>query len=96
MDTQDWMPGVPSIHGYYLAAWRRAGSLTVSELWFNPDAIHPWWFTRAYTGDRPGRDWMNKAVPSEVVAWMPMPNPPEKEVYETYERTISPDTSMDP
>jgi hypothetical protein len=69
-----WQADVPSKHGYYLAAWRRGNSLTVSELWFNPDAKPPWWFTRGYTGVSPGGG--GGAVRSEVVAWMPMPDPP--------------------
>jgi hypothetical protein len=77
----EWQTGLPPKHGYYLAAWKRAGRLTVSELWFNPEAIRPWWFTRAYGGERIGLD-NALALNLEVVAWMPMPNPPDPSPHE--------------
>jgi hypothetical protein len=72
----DWQKGVPEKHGYYLVAWR--SSLTeviVSELWYNPDAIYPWWFTRGYSGE-PTRGGVSGVLHREVIAWMPMPDPP--------------------
>jgi hypothetical protein len=67
-----WREGRPPEHGYFLAAWRRAGLLVVSELWFNPDSTGSgWWSSRGYLGDRL---WESESLP--VVAWMPMPAPP--------------------
>lgn len=74
-----WREGRPSGHGYYLAAWRRGDGYAVSELWFNPDSTGSgWWSSRGYLGDRL---WESESLP--VVAWMPMPAPPEAGPVET-------------
>jgi hypothetical protein len=70
----EWNTGRPPQCGYYLGAWKRGSPpvWTVSELWFNPDAVGSGWFaTRGYL-DTPGalRDRMS-TIPVE--AWMPMP-----------------------
>jgi hypothetical protein len=88
----EWQTGVPPQHGYYLVAWKRGDNrLTVSELWFNPDAIRKWWFTRAYGGD-PQRRGMDNTINAEVVAWMPIPDPPEQS---PHEKSPQPNTPMD-
>lgn len=69
-----WSKGDPPKHGYYLAAWKRAGELTVSELWFNPDASPKWWPTRGYLREKSAG--LSNAI-KEVAAWAPLPDPPE-------------------
>jgi hypothetical protein len=71
----NWQKGEPDKHGYYLAAWRDGPTeLVVSELWYNPDSVYHWWFSRGYAGQH--RGGLADAVRYEVVAWMPMPEPP--------------------
>lgn len=73
-----WQKGEPNKDGYYLVAWRAGPTqIIVSEVWFNPDAIYHWWFNRGYNGQaRLGG--LNDALRQEVVAWMPLPDPPEE------------------
>lgn len=84
-----WRTGLPTSNGgYYLVAWRRCADPTpeqakhphptpvvVSELWFNPDANPKWWWSRGYAPVRQPR-WPDSAMNHEVIAWMPMPEPP--------------------
>lgn len=64
-----WRTDRPHKSGYYLAAWKRAEDVVVSELWFNPDSHGSgWWPSRGYLH----QDWPSKQ-PVEVVAWLPMP-----------------------
>jgi hypothetical protein len=83
MNDMVWHKGEPDIDGYYLVAWKAnrahpnvTSHVVVSELWYNPDAIHHWWFTRGYTG-QPKYGGMGDAMTREVVGWMPMPAPPK-------------------
>lgn len=84
----EWRQDTPEKSGYYLIAWYGgkvvgAGEgnkryLVVTEVWFNPDARPSvWWLTRGYTGE-PRSYTGNGHVPADqVVAWMPMPEPPD-------------------
>jgi len=72
-----WKTGNPPKSGYYLIAWVNPSltrHISVSEAWFNPDAVKPWWWSRGYTGER--SRGMEAAINHEIVAWMPMPDPP--------------------
>lgn len=74
-----WIEGEPEKSGYYLVAWKKANNqIVVSELWFNPDAIFHWWFTRGYIGQFV-HNGIKDALRKEIVAWMPMPDPPKEQ-----------------
>ncbi len=74
-----WKTGEPEKDGYYLVAWKnRLGQVIVSELWFNPDAIYHWWFSRGYTGQLRAYAAYRDAMKNEIVGWMPMPDPPKE------------------
>lgn len=62
--------------GYFLVAWRRGDRVVVSELWFNRDAKPKWWSTRGYLGER-SSGLRGAILAADVVAWMPLPDPPE-------------------
>ena len=74
-----WCKGEPDKPGYYLVAWRHANTtqIMVSELWYNPDALYRWWFSRGYTGETP-LGGIRGALTTDIVAWMPMPDPPKE------------------
>jgi hypothetical protein len=79
----EWQTGDPPESGYYLAAWPGGVTLdpygrhlVVSELWFNPDAYPKWWSTRGYVRDTRDRNPTAGAMKADIVAWMPMPDPP--------------------
>jgi hypothetical protein len=77
-DTIEWMTGTPPKSGYYLIAWVNPAvveHISVSEAWYNPDSIIPWWWSRGYTGEP--RRGINAAMTKEVISWAPMPNPPK-------------------
>lgn len=77
MNNVEWRKGLPSHSGYYLITWDSPlleTHLVVSEAWFNPDAIEPWWWSRAYTGE-PHRTGMSAAIKWKVLAWAEMPRP---------------------
>lgn len=76
MTQQVWQKGYPPKHGYYLGAHEHLGQIIVSELWFNPDSIGKWYFSRGYTG-QPSRGMADR-VPATVIRWMPIPEPPEE------------------
>lgn len=82
LKLKNWQKGEPTKEGYYLIAWKPEAPLKqhiiVSEVWFNPDAIYHWWFTRGYLGQRRQYQGLNDAVKQEIVGWMPMPDPPEE------------------
>lgn len=73
----EWQKGAPDKSGYYLVAWKRRNNhVIVSELWYNPDAIYSWWFIRTYANQK-RLGGLNDAMREEVIAWMPMPDPPK-------------------
>lgn len=73
--TIEWRSGNPPEHGYYLIAWINVSEkISVSEAWYNPDSIIPWWWSRGYTGEP--RRGINAAIQKEVISWAVMPNPP--------------------
>jgi hypothetical protein len=75
-DPTLWNREDPPKHGYYLAAWAAGGSVMVSELWFNPTASPKWWTSRRYIGEP--LSLRGDAIKQGVIAWMPMPPPPER------------------
>src|SRR4029077_19784831 len=85
MEWQEYKPSNrPPKAGYYLITWatkesrvvagvRIADGRWVSEVWYNPDAIVPWWWSRRYT-NMPHLG-IEMAVLHRVIAWMELPKP---------------------
>lgn len=75
----DWQKGEPEKSGYYLVAWRKnSAQIVVSELWFNPEAIYHWWFSRGYIDEHALRSPLRYAMKNKIIGWMPMPDPPRE------------------
>jgi len=85
MEWQEYKPSNrPRKAGYYLITWvtnasqvvngvRISDKRWVSEAWYNPDAIVPWWWSRRYT-EMPYLG-IEMAIRHEVLAWMELPKP---------------------
>jgi len=87
MEWKEYRPPTfkPPEAGYYLITWRdvssrvrrdllrETGRLWVSEAWYNPDALVPWWWSRRYTG-MPHLG-IEMAIRHDVLAWMELPKP---------------------
>lgn len=75
----EWQKGEPSEHGFYIGAVMKTDrTIVVQEVWYNPDAAYNWWTNRGYSGDRRfTRNPLDGALKEGIIAWMPLPEPPE-------------------